>query len=33
MSLGSTYLTIVKKRFQAVKELADITIQRLSGRS
>ncbi|WP_370224278.1 DUF1572 family protein [Cytobacillus sp.] len=30
MSLGANYLIIVKKRFQAVKELADITIQRLS---
>ncbi len=31
MSLGANYLMIVKKRFQAVKELADITIQRLSN--
>lgn len=30
MSIGANYLMIVKKRFQAVKELADITIQRLS---
>ncbi|WP_264737989.1 DUF1572 domain-containing protein [Cytobacillus firmus] len=30
MSLGTNYLMIVKKRFQAVKELGDITIQRLS---
>jgi hypothetical protein len=31
MSIGANYLMIVKKRFQAVKELADITIQRLSN--
>ena len=31
MSIGENYISIIKKRFQSVKDLGDKTIQRLSA--